>query len=70
LFSNSAGENEFEKRKTAIAMLSLDQLPTVIDSLITAVRNGELDEVLVPTVSDGLTLHRSTMPLARTNDSI
>jgi hypothetical protein len=55
LFSNSADENEFEKRKPAIAVLSLDQLPAVIDSLITAVRNGELDEKLALTASSGLT---------------
>ena len=38
---------EFEKGKAAIAVPSLDKLPTVIDTLITAVRNGELDEMLV-----------------------
>ena len=37
---------EFEKGKAAIAVPSLDKLPTVIDTLITAVRNGELDEQL------------------------
>jgi len=35
---------EFDKGRTAIAVASLDKLPSVIDSLITAVRNGELDE--------------------------
>ena len=40
---------EFEKGKTAIAVPSLDKLPSVIDTLITAVRNGELDAHLVPT---------------------
>jgi Family of unknown function (DUF6641) len=39
---------EFEKGKTAIAVPSLDKIPTVIDALITAVRNGELDEQLTP----------------------
>ena len=34
---------EFEKGKNAIAVLSLDKVPLVIDILITAVRNGELD---------------------------
>ena len=29
-----------------VAVPSLDKLPTVIDTLITAVRNGELDEQL------------------------
>ena len=37
---------EFEKGKTAIAVSSLDKLPSVIDTLITAVRNGELDQQL------------------------
>jgi hypothetical protein len=37
---------EFDKGKTAIAVASLDKLPSVIDTLITAVRNGELDEAL------------------------
>ncbi|MFY9957234.1 DUF6641 family protein [Bradyrhizobium sp.] len=38
---------EFEKGKAAISVPSLDKLPSVIDTLITAVRNGELDEQLV-----------------------
>jgi hypothetical protein len=37
---------EFAKGQTAIAVPSLDKLPAVIDTLITAVRNGELDEQL------------------------
>src|SRR5579862_6735791 len=37
---------EFEKGKAAIAVPSLEKLPSVIDTLITAVRNGELDEQL------------------------
>jgi hypothetical protein len=37
---------EFEKGKSAIVVLSADKLPTVIDTLIAAVRNGELDEQL------------------------
>jgi hypothetical protein len=37
---------EFEKGKAAIAVPSLDKLPAIIDTLITAVRNGELDEQL------------------------
>ena len=37
---------EFEKGKAAIAVPSLDKLPSVVDTLITAVRNGELDEQL------------------------
>jgi hypothetical protein len=49
LFSNGADENEFVKGKATIAVLSLDQMPTVIDALIAAVRNGELDEVLILT---------------------
>ncbi len=37
---------EFEKGKSAISVPSLDKLPSVIDTLIAAVRNGELDEQL------------------------
>ena len=37
---------EFAKDKTAIAVPSLDKLPAVIDTLVSAVRNGELDEQL------------------------
>jgi hypothetical protein len=35
---------EFEKGKNAIAVPSLDKVPMVIDILINAVRNGELDD--------------------------
>jgi hypothetical protein len=31
---------EFEKGKTAIAVLSLDKLPSVIDTLISTIRAG------------------------------
>jgi hypothetical protein len=37
---------EFEKGKAAIAVPSLDKLPSVIDTVITAVRDGELDQRL------------------------
>ncbi len=37
---------EFERGKSAIAVLTLDKLPSVIDTLIAAVRNGELDQQL------------------------
>ena len=37
---------EFEKGKATIAMPSLDQPPKVIDTLINAVRSGELDAQL------------------------
>jgi hypothetical protein len=37
---------EFDKGKTAIGVPSLDKLPGIIDTLITAIRNGELDEQL------------------------
>jgi hypothetical protein len=37
---------EFEKGKAAIVVPSIDKLPTVIDTLIKAVRGGELDEQL------------------------
>jgi hypothetical protein len=34
---------EFDKGKTAIVVPSLEKLPAVIDTLIAAIRNGELD---------------------------
>ena len=37
---------EFEKGKAAIVVPSMDKLPGVIDTLIKAVRAGELDEQL------------------------
>jgi hypothetical protein len=37
---------EFDDGKNAIAVSSLDEIPTMIDSLIRAVRNGELDAQL------------------------
>ena len=37
---------EFEKGKAAIAVPSPERLPAIIDTLIAAVRNGELDEQL------------------------
>jgi hypothetical protein len=37
---------EFEKGKAAIAVPSVDKLPSVIDTVIAAVRAGELDEQL------------------------
>ena len=37
---------EFEKGKNAIAVSSLEKIPLVVDILITAVRNGELDDQL------------------------
>ncbi len=37
---------EFEKGKAAIVVGSLEKLPNVIDTLIKAVRGGELDEQL------------------------
>jgi len=37
---------EFEKGKAAISVPSLEKLPFVIDTLIAAIRNGELDEQL------------------------
>jgi hypothetical protein len=46
LFIRSGRPIEFEKGKTAIAVPSKDKLPAVIDTLITAVRNGELDDHL------------------------
>jgi hypothetical protein len=37
---------DFEKGKSAIAVPSKDKLPAVIDTLMSAVRAGELDDVL------------------------
>jgi hypothetical protein len=37
---------EFEKGKTAISVPTLDKLTSVIDTLISAIRNGELDAQL------------------------
>jgi hypothetical protein len=37
---------EFEKGKNGIAVPSLSKIPVIIDILITAVRNGELDAQL------------------------
>jgi hypothetical protein len=42
--SQRAKPIEFEKGNPAIAVPSLDKLPSMIDTLITAVRNGELDQ--------------------------
>ena len=39
-----SGLKPIEFKKAAIAVQSLDKLPSVIDTLITAVRNGELDQ--------------------------
>jgi uncharacterized protein DUF6641 len=40
---------EFEKGKNSVAVPSFDKMPLVINILITAVRNGELDEQLAQT---------------------
>ena len=37
---------EFEKGKSGIAVPSLDKLPSIFDTLIAVVRNGELDSQL------------------------
>lgn len=48
LFSIRSGSKpiEFEKGKAAIAVPTLDKLSTIIDTLIVATRNGELDTQL------------------------
>jgi hypothetical protein len=48
LFTIRSGSKaiEFEKGKAAVSVLSLDKLPAVIDTLIAAVRSGELDTQL------------------------
>ena len=45
---------EFDKGKSAIVVLSQDKLPAIIDTLITAVRNGELDEHLAQSSKVGV----------------
>jgi hypothetical protein len=39
---------EFQKGKSAISVPSLDKMPAVIDTVIAAVRAGELDAQLAP----------------------
>lgn len=48
LFTVRSGSKsiEFEKGKAAVSVPTLDKLPAVIDTLIAAVRNGELDSQL------------------------
>lgn len=52
LFTIRSGSKaiEFEKGKAAIAIASLDKLPAVIDTLIVAIRNGELDTQLAQSI--------------------
>ena len=44
---------EFEKGKAGIAVPSKDKLPTVIDTLIAAVRAGELDDLFSQAAKTG-----------------
>jgi hypothetical protein len=44
---------EFEKGKAGIVVPSKDKLPAVIDTLITAVRAGELDELFTQAAKTG-----------------
>ena len=44
---------EFEKGKAGIAVPSKDKLPTVIDTLIAAVRSGELDDLFSQAAKTG-----------------
>ena len=46
---------EFEKGKAAIAVPSLDKLPSVIDTVIAAGRSGELDDQLAQASAQGKT---------------
>jgi hypothetical protein len=48
LFTVRSGSKaiEFEKGKAGVSVPTLDKLPAVIDTLIAAVRNGELDSQL------------------------
>jgi hypothetical protein len=50
---------EFDKGKTAIAVASLDKLPGIIDTLIGAVRNGELDAALEQSTKQRVKLKRA-----------
>jgi hypothetical protein len=50
---------EFEKGKNAIAVPSLDKVPMVIDILINAVRNGELDDQIAHAKKSPLTAMKS-----------
>jgi hypothetical protein len=45
---------EFDKGKAGISVPSLDKMPAVIDAVITAVRNGELDEQLALSSKKGI----------------
>ena len=45
---------EFEKGKAGIAVGSRDKLPTVIDTLIAAVRAGELDDLFIQAAKTGV----------------
>jgi hypothetical protein len=44
---------EFEKGKAGIVVPSKDKLPTVIDTLIAAVRAGELDDLFSQAAKTG-----------------
>jgi hypothetical protein len=44
---------EFEKGKAGIVVPSKDKLPTVIDTLIAAVKSGEMDELLAQAAKTG-----------------
>jgi hypothetical protein len=45
---------EFEKGKAGIAVGSRDKLPVVIDTLIAAIRAGELDELFSQAAKTGV----------------
>ena len=49
---------EFDKGKSAIVVLSHDKLPAIIDTLIAAARNGELDEHLAQGSKAGVSKKR------------
>ena len=50
---------EFEKGKAGIAVPSKDKLPTVIDTLIAAVRAGELDDLFSQAAKTGRSARRA-----------
>jgi hypothetical protein len=47
------GQAQFEKGKAGIVVPSKDKLPAVIDTLIAAVRAGELDELFTQAAKTG-----------------
>jgi hypothetical protein len=53
LFDQDRNRLSLRRVRDGIAVPSLDKVPLIIDILITAVRNGELDEQLAQTKKPG-----------------